>query len=231
MMTNFGLCFFVGFITYYSLILGMIWLTIISYDIWRRIITININASFESFRNYAICGFAVPSVSVIFVTIVDLIKILPSKYSLEIGIRRCWLSKDAEGIYIYILATITISLNILMFIMTFFKIWKAHKSADRILISRPALRSRIYTFTRLFMVMGVTWISELFAFIYGWESLILKFFDVYNSLQGALIFITCVLNTSTRKLIIERTRSLKTKQKLNEFPLPELQKSEDIECS
>ncbi|KAG5683384.1 hypothetical protein PVAND_012669 [Polypedilum vanderplanki] len=204
------LCYFAAYTTYFTLFIAFVWLSIVSFDLCRRFTNISYNSKEKSFKTYAIIGFGTSIFCTVLVFIIDNFQLLPQKYLPRIALYRCWVSKEliVELIYIYIPMSALAFSYVGFFVVTFYKIWKAQKKSNDILSQKAALKSRLYTFTRLFMVMGVSWCCETFSYVFGKDLLIFEITDVFNSLIGLFTFIiVCILNPTTRNLIIERLRN------------------------
>lgn len=71
-------------------------------------------------------------------------------------------------------------------------------------INFPILYSSFVLFLRLFIVMGVVWIMESISFLVDSKNVYFFFFDMWNCLQGVLIFAFMVCKRRVFELIKKR---------------------------
>lgn len=79
-------------------------------------------------------------------------------------------------------------------------------------------------FLRLFIVMGVVWIMESVSFLVESKSIYFFVFDIWNCLQGVLIFIFMICKSRVFRLIKKRFVYLL----YYDFPLISIQKLPEI---
>lgn len=140
------------------------------------------------FRYYSGYAWGLPILVVGVSMAVDLMPTIPSSYlKPNFGDNKCWFSSDiAEMSYFYGPVAFIICLNILMFIVSAYKIlshnWREH---------RP--RKIFYRCLVLFGTMGINWVMEIVSWAAGGSEYIWYVTDFINTLQGVIIFLIFVL--------------------------------------
>ncbi|KAF0303440.1 G-protein coupled receptor Mth2 [Amphibalanus amphitrite] len=89
--------------------------------------------------------------------------------------------------------------NLLFFLVTACNLRRGEKNAERVR-SRKRGIERFKIYVHLFVVMGVSWIAEGLSKHFGPSNLWLVA-DLFNSLQGVLIFLLLVLRGGTRRAL------------------------------
>ncbi|XP_053532097.1 adhesion G protein-coupled receptor E5 isoform X1 [Ictalurus punctatus] len=141
---------------------------------------------------YAV-GYGVPLTIVIISAIA-----FPSGYGTE---RHCWLSLDQDFIWSFFAPVcIIIFLNSFFFIITVWKLVEKFSSLNPDLSKLKRLRLFLLTAVAQLCVLGGMWVFGCFLFQEEGTLVMAYLFTLFNSLQGALIFIMhCLMSKPVRE--------------------------------
>ncbi|XP_060755265.1 adhesion G protein-coupled receptor E5 isoform X3 [Neoarius graeffei] len=141
---------------------------------------------------YAV-GYGIPLAIVIISAIT-----FPSGYGTD---RHCWLSPDQDFIWSFFAPVcIILLLNSFFFIITIWKLAKKFSSLNPDLSKLKRLRGFLLTAVAQLCVLGGMWIFGCFLFQEEGTLVMAYLFTLFNSLQGALIFILhCLMSKSVRE--------------------------------
>ncbi|CAG9805772.1 unnamed protein product [Chironomus riparius] len=205
-------CIASGYLLYLSILLTFFWMNAMCYDIWKISSHGISNRSRKEEQNlfsyYCLYAFTTPVLITFAVFMIDHLEIFATDYLPYFGIQRCYItaSNKAEAIYVYTLISLIIVANIIFFFDTARRIWKAQSltNDENIQQRRGVLRNRFYIYLRLFILMGIMWCMESISWMYEGSSEVFYATDIFNCLQGVMIFIVCVCEKRTRNLILKR---------------------------
>lgn len=185
----------------------------------------------KRFFFYCLYAFGVPIVLTGFVYLLD--STLPlelSEYKPLIGITRCWIqgARIVEAIYLYTPISIILAINIALYSITAYKIYKVQKETsvirngdsqrhskidadkdryfnlDRAQTRFSLRQPRFFLYLRLFIVMGVTWSMEAISWVFPNNRIAFYASDFLNCIQGFIIFILFVWKPKVKQLIVKR---------------------------
>ncbi|XP_024936116.1 G-protein coupled receptor Mth2 isoform X2 [Cephus cinctus] len=198
------ICLTLAFLLYYTLLCTFFWLNMVAFDVWKSVwfqhFPIKNNTLYIIF---CLIGWGGP--------ICFLIATLITQYAEgthikpRIGESSCWFAGYQEKwVYFYGPVAFLLTWNLIYFSMTFWRLSHVQSaySGSRLRV----LRFKCLLYTKLFIVMGVTWIFEVMSFASGAETYYYWIVtDILNSLQGVLIFILLVfLRKRVRKLLAKK---------------------------
>ncbi|KDR07201.1 probable G-protein coupled receptor Mth-like 1 isoform X2 [Zootermopsis nevadensis] len=220
------ICVVIAFVIQFSFVACFFWLNVLCFDTtWNVLANVRLqkcsNDSSENdyicykrlkdgrvnmpkatersvFIFYSLYAWFVPLLFMVFSVSMDLMPTIPSSYlKPNFGEKKCWFSsEDAELHYFYGPVALLICVNILLFILTAYKVfsfeWKAPKHRPRQLF-RMCLS--------LFGVMGINWVMEIVSWSVGGPDYIWYITDVINTFQGVIIFCIFVLEPRVREYV------------------------------
>ncbi|SPP84809.1 blast:Probable G-protein coupled receptor Mth-like 10 [Drosophila guanche] len=222
-------CKVIGYTAYFCFMSAFFWLNVISFDLWHNFRgTRGINRFQEKkrFLFYSLYSWGAASMFLVFTWIAQEHTDWPSHLKPGIGAGEyCWLDmRNWSGmIYFFTPILAIIVANTVMFVMTSVKIHGVQREMARIIARedstknlrtekdnarRVLLRLRFGLFLRLFIIMGVTWSSEIISYFVGNDKKWSKIFyisDLCNAMQGFLIFMLFVMKKKVKHLITNRT--------------------------
>ncbi|XP_028166175.1 G-protein coupled receptor Mth2-like isoform X1 [Ostrinia furnacalis] len=187
-----NLCAARGFLAYFFILSSFFWTNAISIQILlciRRPSTLNYE--WRDFMLYACYGWGVPAVLTLALALVNFLPVpgLPDHKKPGIGLNHCWFyGTEHQWYYMYSIMSILIFANICIFIYISICLWKNTFATSHL----KALRYKFLMTTRLFILMGITWIFEMISSLVeiniGWVIM-----DIYNTMQGLFIFLVLVV--------------------------------------
>ncbi|XP_052847090.1 G-protein coupled receptor Mth2 isoform X4 [Drosophila gunungcola] len=229
-------CKLFGYTAYFFFMSAYLWLNVISFDLWHNFRgTRGINRFQEKkrFLFYSLYSWGLAVVFLAFTFFAQEFTSWPSYLKPGIGDGTyCWLDMNNWSAMIYFYGPILaiVVANTIMFIMTAIKIHGVQREMARIIASENSTKNlrtekdKFGLFLRLFLIMGVTWLSELVSFFVGSNNNLSKIFyisDLANAMQGFLIFMLFVMKKKVKSLITNRTirvRSLRQTESVTMGP-------------
>ncbi|KAH8369638.1 hypothetical protein KR093_000403 [Drosophila rubida] len=208
-----------GYTAYYFFMAAFLWLNVISFDLWHNFRgTRGINRFHEKkrFLLYALYSWGTALLFLIFTYSVQEFSDWPHELKPGIGGGEfCWLDMTNWSAMIYFFGPILVIIvaNTTMFVMTAFKIHGVQREMARIIAKEDSTKNlrtekdKFGLFLRLFLIMGVTWSSEIISYFVGSDKKFSKIFyvsDLCNAMQGFLIFMLFVLKKKVKHLISNR---------------------------
>ncbi len=226
-------CRVLGFLVLFFFLSTFCWMNVLSYDIFRKFTRLRGSsdgassgsrgggrqAAREQRRRlllYASYATGLPSV----VTVITLVvEYLPDSYHgvrPGFGVRTCFFDTSlASFLFFHLYLVVMQMTNLVLFALTsraLFRTWRASRHLSRHSKRATAAKrqDQIRVIAKLFVVMGVTWMSEFVLFLCSWifgKDAVWKYFvvnDVLNLSQGILIFIVLVCKRSVILRIKER---------------------------
>ncbi|CAH1792406.1 unnamed protein product, partial [Owenia fusiformis] len=203
-----ALCSALGVLIHWSYLAAFSWTVIIARDMYMLFGPSSFSRSSERgvdvFIMYSIFGWGVPIILVAIALGLDFSDIDPLYKPMYGAEGLCWITQRYALIIFFTLPiALTIIINVGLFIPTAITLWKSMSKRAQTTNSKQEYPLGIYT--KLFCLMGFTWI---FAFIAPYNVAFWYIFIVLNSSQGVYIFVAFVL---TKKVWI----SLSSKRGLN----------------
>ncbi|KAM8709467.1 hypothetical protein ACLKA7_016298 [Drosophila subpalustris] len=226
-ITSIKACQANGYIGYFAVMAGFLWLTVISYDLWNsfRSKVNNILQYTPKYRFgiYSIYVWGVAAALTTIVIIMDHVLDADNEDHLPwipgVALYNCWIKTDdwSAMIYFYGPMSLQIVFNLIMFVLTAVYILQVMEETN---VARQERQNRLKSdkqtyslFVRLFVIMGVTWTFEIFSYLSQNNEIlenIFLLFDYINYAQGILIFIMFVLKRSVLKLFSNRLMGIES---------------------
>ncbi|KAH8302401.1 hypothetical protein KR044_005926, partial [Drosophila immigrans] len=211
-----------GYLGYFAVMAGFNWLTVISFDLWISFRGNNYNvqrkASKMQFCKYNIYAWGLALLLTIIIGILDAVldsddeSLLP--FIPGVALYTCWVKTFDWSSMLYFHGIITLQLifNLVMFTLTAIRIVVVKNELKSLTLPEERekhvhLNKQTFgMFLRLFVIMGIVWTFEIFAYLSQGHPLesFFSIFDNINCSQGIIIFILFVLKRSVLKLIWNR---------------------------
>ncbi|XP_017039734.1 probable G-protein coupled receptor Mth-like 11 [Drosophila ficusphila] len=220
------ICYLTGYAGYFTAMATFLWLSVISFDVWRRFAM----KKFQDFYNNKKSGFFNYNVMVwgsaglltflIFVIDLNVQTTSANPYNPNVGKYSCWIYTNAWSamFYFYSPLAILIVINAVLFFLTTRYIYCENKTNQQVLNkserqrkSRNRANYRIYL--RLFIIMGGSWFLEIIAFICEMEEVcrpVILINDILNCSQGMIIFMVTFCNQEMIQSIRKRIQSMES---------------------
>ncbi|XP_072750744.1 G-protein coupled receptor Mth2 [Anoplolepis gracilipes] len=213
------------------------WLNVMCFDIWwtfgvlRGSTITKARGHRKKFLLYCLYAWGLSLFLSILAIITDFTDILPDYLRPDIGSTSCWFTQNPDSFseLTFFIGPITIQLisNVVFFVLTSLYCNKVKAEIKRVTTDPMdprckrfhSDRNRFVMNIKLFIVMGISWICEVVSFfvkkyldyIY-WHYTLFYASDVFNCLQGLLIFILFVLKSRVY-LALRRRLGLDAKNK------------------
>ncbi|KYN05227.1 G-protein coupled receptor Mth2 [Cyphomyrmex costatus] len=204
------------------------WLNVMCFDIWWTFGVLRGNTITKArehrkrFLLYCIYAWGLSLLVSILVIVADSTEILPNYLQPGIGNRGCWFTqnRDSYGELTFFIGPVMILLisNVIFFILTSTHCNKVQAEIKRVTDHADPRskqfrsdKKRFIINIKLFVVMGMSWICEVVSFLLEkylnyehWHHVLFYTSDVFNCLQGLLIFILFVLKSRVYQALHRR---------------------------
>ncbi|XP_056646704.1 G-protein coupled receptor Mth2-like [Diorhabda sublineata] len=220
-----GLCEFLAYLLYFSFMYCFFWLNVLCFHIWREVIQPKCLVGIKNWKLlYHIYSIGSPILAICWLLFVHFgrLRALEGIHP-GIGISRCWFQSTKQtNIYFIGPISVLLMMNIIFFIWTMIELWNRSKRCTETKIHKYRLR----LYVKLFFIMGITWIFEIFSTIFedkspNWLWLVT---DIVNALQGVIIFLLLVIFRKTIKRTLANRKFIVWR-----FP-PQWKNERDSEC-
>lgn len=184
-----SICISVGYVIHVTFLATFFWTNIMAYDVWRTISGMKPKRTVTSKRRYlyyALYAWIATLFASLPALVLDNTDLVPFEYRPNVGIKRCWLS-GTPAFLIYFNGPVGLILfaNLIFFILTVWTLLKFSNTTKILQIKKD--KKRFYLYIKLFLIMGMIWITEFIPWISG----IYKLYTVagiLNSLHGVYLF-------------------------------------------
>ena len=205
------LCLIYAVAMHYSFLCSFIWMSIVSYDMFRVFRSINnldqfaIRPGWKTMIRYQLIGWLCPIVVIAITLLSEYTFPTPFDFKPRYSIDNCWLSNEGYGVLMYfgIPVFILILFNCCIFVVTSRALQKAFRQSQAI---RAQDKSNWRSYLKLFIVMGFSHVLILMTpfvdHIALWIIIILL-----NASQGMFICIAFVCKQTTLQECIKCTNS------------------------
>ncbi|CAL8122825.1 unnamed protein product [Orchesella dallaii] len=216
-------CGVIAVITHFLYICTTCWLTVISFDIFSKFRILKLTGTRSKnqvkFIMYLIFTIAVPSIIVGIAVILDVsygddleINIILPRY----GWNKCFIDLEYAALpYLFAPVGVLLIINCILYLTTIFHIHKLQESTKFASASSSSIqvqkqRAKIRLFSKLFLLMGITWIFEFVSFlVFGANSNIITIIgDLINILQPVLVFIIFVCKRDILESVCQKYSSI-----------------------
>ncbi|XP_075220895.1 G-protein coupled receptor Mth2-like isoform X2 [Lycorma delicatula] len=202
----FRFCLIIGYAAHVTLLANFFWLNAMCYDIWQVFSGRSLRArsmtkyqEWRKFMKYCLYAWGCPVIICTATFIADLVLPDGNRYKPMVGVKYCIINDNKSKMLFYFFPLILLLLlNVIMFSSTALKLFK-HKKQTNVLrtgenqINNSAEKERLNLYFKLFLVMGITWVTEPISWIFNEKPSILWIIcDCINLLQGIPIFIIFV---------------------------------------
>ncbi|XP_033164734.1 probable G-protein coupled receptor Mth-like 11 isoform X2 [Drosophila mauritiana] len=222
------MCLVNGYAGYYAAMATFLWLSVISFDVWRRF-GLHPHREFcrsigNTFLYYNLIVWSSAGILTLVILVVD--QLFPyssdcvSNFVPAVGVTSCWILTDGWSgmVYIYGPICIFILFNVTMFYLTIRNIHVEKKLRPKVsrnyedkAKSRNLASFGLYVY--LFVIMGGCWILDIMAFICETQKIFKQFTnanDLINCSQGIIIFLLTICKKEVLKTIRDRIQPIRT---------------------
>ncbi|XP_064083193.1 G-protein coupled receptor Mth2-like isoform X2 [Macrobrachium nipponense] len=210
-------CLACAFLKQLTMLASFFWLNVMCFDIWRSLKSMRPASetsakSRQRFLLYSAYAWGSPlliaSVTMVVQTLDPSHRNLVRPNFLN-NRQMCWFEGTKPlWLYVYMFILTLTSLDIAFFLMVAYILLKSRNN-QRLQRARSQNRDRLWLCGKIFLVMGITWITEVISWQQGTcEAWILT--DIINALQGFTIFLVFVCKKSTRQMVTRRVSKMKS---------------------
>ncbi|XP_046995956.1 G-protein coupled receptor Mth2-like [Schistocerca americana] len=197
-------CVFMAFFTYYWLLAAFFWLNIVAFNVWLGVTRRQVRLGGRALVAALLCyGWGSP---LVFLCAALVAHHAPPHHHLlapGFGERRCWFTTQHQSwSYFFGPVAVLLAVNMVLFLWAAVLLCRTEPSTAT---SPPhkTLRYRCQLYTKLSLIMGVTWLLEVISFATGTDGFTWLVADVLNCLQGVLIFLLVVVfRRRVRRLLL-----------------------------
>ncbi|CAH0728340.1 unnamed protein product, partial [Brenthis ino] len=185
-------CKITGFLVYFWMMATFFWMNVISINMYRSVQDSSYLKKTEK-KQYFLYNCYAWGFSIFFL-VVSLITnfVEGDHYKPGIGENSCWFRGRAETwLYFYGPIAILITVNVILFVLSSINLWRHTRKYEVNKLNN--LKYKFLISLKLFLVMGISWIFEIASFAHGGEHIIWKIMDIFNCLQGVVIFLILVV--------------------------------------
>ncbi|KAL7640916.1 UNVERIFIED_CONTAM: hypothetical protein RMT77_008053 [Armadillidium vulgare] len=232
-----GNCQVTGTIEYIFSLASFFWLNVMCYDMWT---TIRSHRPVDDEHRgktriilYSVYGWGLPLLMGFVALIMDSLPHTPENKHLirpGFGIKSCYFADNkSKWAYLYDIILVLLCVNFGFFIHIVIILMKAQKDNKKMFTdqnrnpggNKDASKERCWMYVKLFVVMGISWLSEVISaetevwypnLCYAWLVT-----DAINALRGVLIFIIFVCKKTTMKKIYTKWYGDFAKRKRSSF--------------
>ncbi|XP_032595437.2 G-protein coupled receptor Mth, partial [Drosophila grimshawi] len=216
-------CMVNGYVGYFAVMAGFLWLTVISYDLWTCFRSNNYNIQRYTpkyrFLIYSIYAWGVAALLTITVIVLDQVLDVDDEdqtlWRPGVAFYSCWVNTMdwSAMLYFYGPMALQIIFNLIMFTLTARGILRVKRELQSVATksekSQKFYQKKYTLFVRLFVIMGVAWTFEILSYLskileYSALEIIFEIFDYINCAQGIIIFGMFVVKRRVLKLILSR---------------------------
>ncbi|XP_064639396.1 uncharacterized protein LOC135494955 [Lineus longissimus] len=211
-----GGCVFIAVAIHYFFLASFCWMCCLALDLALTFSSTMIHRGDDHaktcrFVKFSIFGWLSPLLVVLLALITDAGQGNTYPFNPGYGQGFCWIT-NKHGLYMWFLAPVAVLLtaSLTMYAITVYKIVEATKAASLV---RKVDKLNLFLYIKLAVIMGLTWVL---AFIWvGTKSVVMEyFFIIFNSLQGAFIFVAFVCRKKVYRLLkhkLSKKKAIKSK--------------------
>lgn len=173
--------------------------------------------SFDNLRRFIIyCtyAFGIPLILAFITFLINHNKWIPDKFNNQIGNGTCSIGIEEYGkiapfIYVYCPIIISISINIVFYSITAYKIYRVQQETSfndgesKRHAKNEVEKERFFLYVRLFVIMGISWIAEVISWYFE-ASVIFYVVSILNCMQGFIIFMIFVWKSKVYKMMVRK---------------------------
>ncbi|XP_073956041.1 G-protein coupled receptor Mth2-like [Choristoneura fumiferana] len=216
-----NVCLGFTILIYFALLSAFFWLNVMCFDIWwtfsgKRGLSLENRSVRMRFCAYAAYAFGFPTALTVLLAALEFNDL--SEYLVMPMVREqgCYFYETCR-IYLYGPFVILCIANLVFFILTAWKINQIKKQTQKTLKSENSCitdqqrtdRQRFLLYVKLFTIMGINWILEIFSALYPQADNVWRFTDAYNTMTGFYIFVIFVCKKKILCLIKKRYHQLR----------------------
>ncbi|XP_022247919.1 probable G-protein coupled receptor Mth-like 10 [Limulus polyphemus] len=209
-----AVCTIIAIVMYYSFLASFFWMNILAFDVWRtlRMATKDLRVSsgkqWRRFVSYSFYCWIAPIIIVVLSVVFESLDGIPIEYRPAFGTSLCWFNhRRALLVFFATPVALIMLINIVFFILSAGIILASTNNTAKYQASCTSPKRNFRLYTKLYILMGLSWIFGLVAGYSGLESL-WYVFVVFNTLQGMFIFFAFSCTKKVRMYFADKMSSL-----------------------
>ncbi|KAG7308450.1 hypothetical protein JYU34_005657 [Plutella xylostella] len=218
---NTNMCLVLTFFIYFSMLSAFFWLNVMCFDIYwtfsgKRGLSLEKLSNRGRFLAYSTYAFGVPSVLTALLIGLEFSGMPVHPLMPALRHHGCFIHGNRKLLYLYGPILLLSLANIAFFTLTTIRIAGINRQTSVLQNKESAThdhqrkdKQRLLLYVKLFSVMGVSWILEVFSALYPEAQLFWQFTDSYNALIGVSIFVVFVCKRKIFRLIKKRYNHLR----------------------
>ncbi|XP_073950462.1 probable G-protein coupled receptor Mth-like 3 [Choristoneura fumiferana] len=185
-------CATTGFLVYFWMMATFFWMNVISINVYRTVIDASYLKKTER-KQYALYSCYAWGCSVVLLFVALVTNFVEGDHLKPgIGTTACWFQGRTETwVFFYGPIAVLISSNVVLFLLSSVYLWRDTRKYE--VNKLNILKHKFLLSLKLFLVMGVSWVFEIASFAHGKSHIIWEIMDIFNCLQGFVIFLILVV--------------------------------------
>ncbi|CAK1583626.1 unnamed protein product [Parnassius mnemosyne] len=187
------ICTVTGFMVYFWMMATFFWMNVISINMYRTVQDAAYLKKTERKQYFCYSCYAWGcTLLLLFVALITNF-VEGEHWKPGFGQTSCWFQGRTETwIFFYGPVAMLITANVILFVMSSYNLWMQHTRKYEV-SKLNNLKHKFLVSLKLFLVMGISWIFEIASFAHGQAHIIWKIMDIFNCLQGVVIFLILVV--------------------------------------
>ncbi|XP_014372083.2 probable G-protein coupled receptor Mth-like 3 [Papilio machaon] len=187
------ICTVAGFLVYFWMMATFFWMNVISINMYRSVQDAAYLKKTERKQYFWYSCYAW-GCTLLFLAISLITNFAEGDHwKPGIGNNSCWFQGRTETwIFFYGPIAVLIAANIILFVISSFNLWMQQNRKYEV-SKLNNLKHKFLVSLKLFLVMGISWTFEIASFAHGEAHIIWKIMDIFNCLQGVVIFLILVV--------------------------------------
>ena len=196
-------CFSIAISIHFCFLAVFFWTNVLAFDLCLTFssgTTKLQSSSSKRYHFYSAYAWLSPLGIVSVALILDLLKYDDHLYRPHYGEGICWISSGFALLFYFVVPSgVILFSNIIMFAITIHHIRRSAKTS-KILHQKSKSNKRLILCMKLSAILGFPWIFGYLAVLTDW-TVLWYLFTIFNSLQGALLFVTFVFTKKVLRLL------------------------------
>ncbi|XP_075982999.1 putative G-protein coupled receptor Mth-like 3 [Anticarsia gemmatalis] len=186
------ICTITGFLVYTWMLATFFWMNVICINMYRTVLDATYMKKTER-KQYFLYSCYAWGCTLLFLTVTVITNVVEGDhFKPGFGESSCWFQGRTETwIFFYGPVAVLISANVILFGLSSYNLWRETRKYQ--INNLNNLKHKFLLSLKLFLVMGISWVFEIASFAHGQVHIIWKIMDIFNCLQGVVIFLLLVI--------------------------------------
>ncbi|XP_067142815.1 uncharacterized protein [Centruroides vittatus] len=204
-------CVLFAIVTHFSYLAAFFWMNVMAFDIYRTFCKAKSSSNHSrTFVLYSVYSW-VSSTLIIFASLIMNFVFPENLYSPNYGRNVCWISEKRSLLVFFAFPLfVLLTVNIIFFFLTARSLLKTTRETK--MVNKVSDKVRFILYIKIALMLGLTWIFGFIATLTN-VSLLWYPFIIFNSLQGAFIFVSFTVKKKIFDSLKERIFGKSSKKK------------------